>query len=443
MDVASSCCLSGNIFFILRFTIRHFLNISLKYTNMKKILLLITVCLVTISLSAQIGRQSPAKIYRPSPLPPTTTGVTDYSTMLYKIESISYRYEFLYDEFGNLAQELYTYINDESSNFKCTYTYDDNQNMLRRNIYSWSNGDWFYSSYEEFTYNDLNQRITRTNANNFGEGFTIGGIGYYEYNEDGNLASYLQQINMGNYYDDLDSMVYLYDEDQKWVGFESYSVEGNVWSLYYRSEMTYNQNNKYDSLIDLFLTDGVWELNTKYHWTYNSENNPEERNYHITDGNGGWSSPQDKYVFRYRSDLESENVLFPYAASIYNEWENRFGASVPVDEEDWWTINLNDNQLTYIETSTYYYAPFHAGISDNRKASYTVSPNPAQDQLQLDFGNESNVNVMFYDISGKLLNQYMVNHSETISLANYPQGIYLMKAYSNNQLIGTEKIIKY
>jgi len=102
--------------------------------------------------------------------------------------------------------------------------------------------------------------------------------------------------------------------------------------------MTYNQNNEYDSLIDLFLTDGVWELNTKYRWTYNSENNPEERNYHITDGNGGWSSPQDKYVFKYRSDLESENVLFPYAANIYNEWENRFGASVPVDEEDCWTL---------------------------------------------------------------------------------------------------------
>ena len=149
--------------------------------------------------------------------------------MLYKIESISYRYEFLYDEFGNLAQELYTNLNDESSNFKCTYTYDDNQNMLRRNIFSWLNGDWLYSSYEEFTYNNLNQRITRTNANDFGEGFTIGGIGYYEYNRDGNLASYLQKINMGNYYDDIDSMVYIYDEDQKWVGFESYSVESNVW----------------------------------------------------------------------------------------------------------------------------------------------------------------------------------------------------------------------
>src|SRR5574344_859457 len=123
---------------------------------MKRITLLCVISVVVVTLSAQSTRKFSVI---PTPLPQPIVNIEDISTMLYKIEGIRYRYEFTYDQFGNLSQELYTDLEDANYSFKCTYTYDANQNMLKRNLYSWLNNVWVNSSYEEFAYNEQNQRV--------------------------------------------------------------------------------------------------------------------------------------------------------------------------------------------------------------------------------------------------------------------------------------------
>lgn len=407
---------------------------------MKKMILFCAICLPLFSLSAQT-KNLPSSHYKPFPSHKTSIDINDITTMLYKMEGTRYRYEFSYDQFGNLSQEIFTDLDDVNSSFMCSYVYDENQNMLRRNTYSWKNNGWYFSCYEDFTYNEQNQRLTRTNANDLGDGFVIGGIGYYAYDENGNLASYTQQCNMGNHYESIDSMVYRYDENNNWIGCESYNVENGAWVLYYHSDATYTANGQYDELTDYYYSDG-WSPNTKYAWTYNELNNPDERNYYIPNGNGGWSSPQEKYVFRYHTDINAQNVLFPYVASIYNEWENWFGANNPINEEDWWTINLNDNQLTYIETVTYYYSPFHVGIESQNEQSVSIFPNPVENDLFIELNHADNAHAMIFDLSGKLLKQTQIQQSGAVSLSNLASGMYLVKIYTDNQLIATEKVIK-
>ena len=66
--------------------------------------------------------------------------------------------------------------------------YDDNGNLIKIETHQYIDGEYVFVNYIEYSYNDLNQRITRTNYNNFGGSFELGGTYYYSYDDNGNMV---------------------------------------------------------------------------------------------------------------------------------------------------------------------------------------------------------------------------------------------------------------
>ncbi|HHZ65258.1 MAG TPA: T9SS type A sorting domain-containing protein, partial [Flavobacteriales bacterium] len=76
---------------------------------------------------------------------------------------------------------------------------------------------------------------------------------------------------------------------------------------------------------------------------------------------------------------------------------------------------------------------------DNAAKSISISPNPTHGQFTIDIkGHQGPIDVEVYDLSGRLLQS---TNSTTISLKDYPSGIYSFKV-SYGERVKEIKVVK-
>lgn len=84
-----------------------------------------------------------------------------------------------------------------------------------------------------------------------------------------------------------------------------------------------------------------------------------------------------------------------------------------------------------------------SSIVDNPALDFVLYPNPASNQVTIDFSQELNFNISIFDISGRMV--FSKNYQDSfakIDVNNLSSGTYILKANSSNQsLIHTEKLI--
>ena len=86
-------------------------------------------------------------------------------------------------------------------------------------------------------------------------------------------------------------------------------------------------------------------------------------------------------------------------------------------------------------------------LSENQnKYSVTIYPNPATDQVSIDFGQTvAATSVMLFDLTGKLVYSETIDNTDsqthTINLSSLRKGLYLIRI-SNDRFSVTEKVIK-
>jgi hypothetical protein len=74
-----------------------------------------------------------------------------------------------------------------------------------------------------------------------------------------------------------------------------------------------------------------------------------------------------------------------------------------------------------------------------------VYPNPADDFVQLSVENATNEQLVYelMDLGGKSMTKNtMVGNESKINLASYPEGVYYLRVFRNNQILKSFKIIK-
>lgn len=85
------------------------------------------------------------------------------------------------------------------------------------------------------------------------------------------------------------------------------------------------------------------------------------------------------------------------------------------------------------------------GVSSYAKNDLQIAPNPTTGDVRIDlsdYAGEKTVEVL--SAQGQKLSTRIVDETNPIiSLQTYPSGIYFVKVYSQNQLIGTSKILKW
>ena len=106
----------------------------------------------------------------------------------------------------------------------------------------------------------------------------------------------------------------------------------------------------------------------------------------------------------------------------------------------------------YIYSNGFHYIPDNTVSPQipNVKIRMITYPNPSSDYLKIALLNdmngelENNYTILIYNMLGQEITRktYDHNHSLTIHVADWPQGIYFCQLQLNNQIISTEKIIK-
>ena len=85
------------------------------------------------------------------------------------------------------------------------------------------------------------------------------------------------------------------------------------------------------------------------------------------------------------------------------------------------------------------------GIGEFEKDVFTLSPNPASDQVTITYSGLENENIMeIYDLVGRSLTQQNIKNetgSIIIPLNNYPSGIYVVVVRSERGIITQKKLI--
>ncbi|MCB0401961.1 MAG: T9SS type A sorting domain-containing protein [Flavobacteriales bacterium] len=98
-----------------------------------------------------------------------------------------------------------------------------------------------------------------------------------------------------------------------------------------------------------------------------------------------------------------------------------------------------DNQV--VSNKTYVISFLYSGIEEQENALFTYFPNPASDQVTIQFKTSENRRIQFLDALGKELLQFTSSKTtEEINSSNYPKGLYFLRV-TTEQGSSTQKII--
>lgn len=425
---------------------------------MKKQLFTLFVCCF-IGFSG-FSQKTKTTDYRPYPFEnakESLTGAKSSSQMLLlkKIASPYDKVEFSY-EFDEQRQkyfsigEIYTDSDYPEFNYKAEYLYDSDRNMIKTNIFSWKNNQWFNSCYEEFEYDSLGRRTLRINANDLGSGFVIGGKGYYYYNDQGQLIEYLQKVHYGNdIYEDLNKVIYVYEGDKLVKTIDYYYSYGSWIDPYHGDHIYDSVSNLRVALLNyLAYDDGTVEFQTKYEWTRSASHKVAQRDYYRSSSNTTWSNQSlDRYEFTY-DETSGKYPIYPTITDFKGAWEECFvsevmGSPNVITSHKWSTEDVNTGALTYIYDANYHYEQV-IGLNDVEKDNINISvfPNPTKDKVYIDSPSSlSNSIVKVYNSLGKEVISQKLNGSE-LNLSSLSQGLYLLNIISNGKIVKQEKIVK-
>lgn len=114
-------------------------------------------------------------------------------------------------------------------------------------------------------------------------------------------------------------------------------------------------------------------------------------------------------------------------------------------DQDWYTINMNDGLLTFIETQTYHYSSASSLGMSNPEAMQEVSvfPNPATDAVRIQLPQQSGpLNMVMTDLTGKVVKSEKLVSGQSISVSGLPAGCYFVVLSDDNGVVGRTKFIR-
>ena len=318
------------------------------------------------------------------------------------------QYSYSYDSRGNLISMLdqywnQTYFMDISRD---TYTYDTRNNMLTHLYEQCYNTTWYNYSKKTCTYDSRNNLLSEIYQQWLNATWNNHIRHAYTYNQYNNKTSALEQY---------------------WIN--------NSWENEYRSIYTYDSANNL-----------ICDLVSQWNWSYWDTAYQTVYSYDIT-GNklqelsqrwyGYWADELlDSYTYDQRYNLLTESYQF-WNGGV---WTNRLYRESTYDANDIKKSNVqlvwNDSGTVLIsgDTTHFYY---HAVIGVDELISlidFSVYPNPATDQLYLEFKQSSSkiLTVYLYDIAGKsvlppmVIEKYAGQTRTGIPVYDIPSGSYIL-----------------
>jgi hypothetical protein len=226
--------------------------------------------------------------------------------------------------------------------------YNENNNLTQVRTYQLISNEWRWVSYVDFTYDENGNRATRSNYNDFGSGFSIGGIYYYYYNEE-NLMTNWDLFMLDELYQRCDlhynDAGFVIDEIGQAVDFGG--VMQNSWRLVYE----YDANNNCTKQIQSFWNN-FWEMYSYEDYSYDAIGNCTKWDHYV--GN----AITNRHEYTYSDDYLIEEIVIPdNPERIFPEFVQMKTRLV----SDSWSTENDIGQLQYVCDYNYNYSDLTPG----------------------------------------------------------------------------------
>lgn len=336
--------------------------------------------------------------------------------------------EFYYDEDYKLIADYWIDNVSDPITVRDSLEYDANGNVTKLSCHQLLNGVWIYANYVEYTYNELNQRLTRDNYNNFGGSFEHGGTYNYQYDENGNLVHHDMYLGTWGLFETAD---YTYDENNNCTLIVSYS-EGfsGEFEPSNMVEYTYNADGFLIEEKSYYYYNG-WVLSTHVVYTRDENNNIS-----VEENLDQYGSVLERHEYEY--DM---NILFDEVAPFVNpegELPNPERTVNARNKDKYWTV-ADDGTLTFVCDYYYYYKEIEGtGVAENVADNVNIYPNPVKDVLTVEASEYQNVEV--FDLAGRCVISREISGVANIDMSQMPKGVYLVKMQNENGIV-TRKVI--
>lgn len=397
---------------------------------MKKTVLLLTVCMLTLAAAAQPAghvRKDGHHINRVEKLaakngnPWKMSGY--YTDDYYEFESYDYDNRSRLIAVSDSVVGEYFVID--------SLFYNDRDQMVRLSGWQLLDGALKNVYYVEYTYDAAGNIASRTNYNMWEGEWCLGGVYNYTYNADNQIV--LSTLDMGGMR--YQKVEYTYDAGL---------LMQELWYSYDGVGLTPSDkiNYTYDSDRHLLREDDSTSYDG-YHWAYYGYRTyvyDEYGNcliYEYVDNTG---SPSERREYQYDYSMPLNQVLMPWTPEMERPYiyQNVHAYTT----ESWYAVDI-DHVLQYVCDYIYLYDENTAGIADVRKNEMRmeVSPNPANDFVTIEGVGDTRACLSVYDAMGrKVMSAIVSNINNTIDISKLSAGNYLF-CLTSQKGVSTSKVI--
>lgn len=338
--------------------------------------------------------------------------------------------EFYYDEDYRMIADYWQDLREGGMTLRDSLAYDENGNVTRLSAYQWYDDSyWLYANYIDYGYNELNQRITRDNYNNFGGTFEHGGTYNYQYDENGNMFYYEMIFGSFGLFEKCDRT---FDENNNCIqeiGYQSDFAGGFDYS--WKIDYTYNADGFKTEMKAYYYEYGSWSMNAHTVYTRDENNNITLQESFTQSG-----AVAQRFVYEYDMNILSDEVT-PYV-NPEGEWPNFEKTTNAINKYSFYTQDMN-GVLQYICDYYLYYKEIpDDGVEENVADNVNIYPNPVKDILTIEASDYQNVEI--YDLTGKCVYEQTAGGVINIDMSQMTKGIYLVKMNNENGTV-TRKVV--
>ncbi|MBO5838375.1 MAG: T9SS type A sorting domain-containing protein [Bacteroidales bacterium] len=407
---------------------------------MKKILLFAVCCAGMLSVSAQglfqkhTHLREDAKCLNLRPAEKMAKSA-DYNYRLasYNTDDLYITCEYHYDAYRRLVA-VHELVPAEYELID-SIRYNEQNQLVRLDGYQKMGASWTNVYFIEYTYNAQGLIASRSNYNNFGGIFELGGTYDYTYNEAGQIIH--TELTMGDMvYQTVD---YEYENGllatETWSYSNPFSQSGEFEPA---ERMSYTYNNSGNlTLITYETYDGIsdWGLYGTRTYTYNEVGNCTEMHAYDADEN-----ETERSIFTYDNRL-LEETLMPWTPEMTRP--ETFNNKNIYTLEEYWALDV-DFVLQYVCDYEYNYVSIDEGVglADVEQLPLTITPNPTENIIVLSGLAEGTHQMEIVDMAGRIVMSDNVSNSKQIDLSELQKGCYLVKVMNNQNLYTSKVIVK-
>lgn len=408
---------------------------------MKKVLSFVLCCVIGISAFAQQdlsqryshkGKFDKQLNYRPAEKMAKSADY-NYRLVSYNTDDLYITCEYHYDAYRRLVA-VHELVPSEYELID-SIRYNEQNQLVRLDGYQKMGASWTNVYFIEYTYNAQGLIASRSNYNNFGGIFELGGTYDYTYNEAGQIIH--TELTMGDMvYQTVD---YEYENGllatETWSYSNPFSQSGEFEPA---ERMSYTYNNSGNlTLITYETYDGIsdWGLYGTRTYTYNEVGNCTEMHAYDADEN-----ETERSIFTYDNRL-LEETLMPWTPEMTRP--ETFNNKNIYTLEEYWALDV-DFVLQYVCDYEYNYVGIDEGVglADVEQLPLTITPNPTENIIVLSGLAEGTHQMEIVDMAGRIVMSDNVSNSKQIDLSELQKGCYLVKVMNNQNLYTSKVIVK-